>query len=127
MPTTIAPATKPSYPPPLQTEPRRSGGWFRRLVRRVKLAMSGDDETLRVKNDTAINWKIFHNYHLLGIIDAGEQRDFQLTKHGSLNVRPVGDGEAEYLMLPLTQQVHRVRIYQRYLDKTVEVYYLRAA
>jgi hypothetical protein len=127
MPTAIAPQTKPSYPPPLQVEPRRSGGWFRRVVRRVKLALAGDDETLRVKNDTTIDWKIFHNYHLLGIIDAGEQRDFQLTKHGSLNVRPVGDEEAEYLMLPLTQRVHRVRIYRRYLDKTVEVYDLRAA
>lgn len=127
MPATVAPEIKPSYPPPLQTDPRRSGGWFRRLVERVKLAMAGDDDALRVENNTSIAWKIYHNYHLLGIIDASEQRDFQLTKRGSLNVRPTGDEEVEYLMLPLNQRVHRVRIYKRHMDKTIEVYDLRAA
>jgi len=89
--------------------------------------MAGDDDTLRVDNSTSIAWKIYHNYHLLGIIDPREQRDFQLTKHGSLNVRPTGDEEVEYLMVPLNQHVHRVRIYKRRLDKTIEGYDLRAA
>lgn len=127
MPATVAPEIKPLDPPPLQTDPRRSGGWLRRLVKRVKLAMAGSDDTLHVDNSTSIAWKIYHNYHLLGILDPNERRDFQLIKHGSLNVRPTGDEEAEYLMLSLTPQVHRVRIYKRRVDKTVEVYDLRAA
>jgi hypothetical protein len=127
MTTTVAPETKPPHLPPLQTGPRRSGGWFTRLIKRIKLAMAGDDDTLRVENNTSIAWKIYHNYHLLGIVDANERRDFQITKHGSLNVRPTGDEEVEYLMLPLSQHVHRVRIYRRHLDKTVEVYDLKSA
>lgn len=123
---TIAPETKPRHLPPPQTDPRRSGGWLTRLVKRVKVAMAGDDDTLRVENSTSIAWKIYHNYHLLGIVDAKERREFQITKHGNLNVRPITDEEVEYLMLPLSQRVHRVRIYRRHLDKTVEVYDLRA-
>ncbi len=126
MPVTVSPVIDPS--PVLKPGPRRSGGWFRRLVGRVKLAMAGgDDDTLLVMNATSISWKIFHDYHLLGIIDAGERRDFQLTKRGSLNVRPTGDEEVEYLLLPLTQHIHRVRIYRRSLSKEVEVYDLRPA
>lgn len=127
MPVTVEPAIKPSYPPPLQTDPRRSGGWFTRLVKRVKLAMAGGDDTLHVDNNTSLAWKIYHNYHLLGIMDPNERRDFQLIKNGSLNIRPTGDEEVEYLLLPLTPQVHRVRIYKRRVDKTVEVYDFRTA
>ena len=93
MPVTVEPAIKPLYPPPLQTDPRRSGGWFTRLVKRVKLAMAGGEDTLHVDNSTSLAWKIYHNYHLLGIMDPNERRDFQLIKQGSLNIRPTGDEE----------------------------------
>src|SRR6266852_1759862 len=74
--------------PPLETKPQRSGGWFTRLQRRVKYALGGDDEALIIENKTEISWRIYHNYHWLGIIDARERQVFQLHKHGSLSVRP---------------------------------------
>jgi len=114
--------------PPLKTLPERSGGWFRRLQRRIGLALAGDDEELIVENKTAIPWHVYHNYHWLGIIDAGESQAFRFDKRGSLSVRPSEEGdEVEYLLLPLDLRVHRVRIYRRHLAKEVEVYDLRIA
>src|SRR5579884_2928117 len=75
--------------PPLETRPQRSGGWLRRLQQRVRLAMGGDDEELIVENMTNVSWRVYHDYHMLGIIDAGESRTFRLQKHGNLNVRPL--------------------------------------
>jgi hypothetical protein len=116
------------YAPPLKTSPKRSGGWFRRLQRRIRLALAGDDEELILENKTAISWHVYHNYHWLGIIDAGESQAFRLDKRGSLSVRPSEEGdEVEYLVLPLDLRVHRVRIYLRHLAKEVEVYDLRVA
>jgi hypothetical protein len=122
--------------PPLETDHRRDGGWFRRLLRRIKLAMDGDDEHLLIGNQTAIAWRVYHGYHLLGIIDADERITYRLTKHGSLNVRPMTRGPqgnllleegVEYLVLSLDTRVHRVHIYRRRLGKEVEVYDLRVA
>jgi hypothetical protein len=116
------------YAPPLKTSPKRSGGWFRRLQRRIGLALSGDDEELILENRTAISWRVYHNYHWLGIIDAGESQAFRLDKRGSLSVRPSEEeDEVEYLVLPLDLRMHRVRIYRRHLAKEVEVYDLRVA
>src|SRR5258708_12995424 len=87
---------------PLETKPRRSGGWFTRLQRRVKLALAGDDEELILENRTEVSWRVYHNYHQLGIIDAHEQRAFQLHKHGSLSLRPYPDvADVHTLILPL--------------------------
>ena len=66
--------------PPLKTLPERSGGWFRRLQRRIGLALAGDDEELIVENKTAIPWHAYHNYHWLGVIDAGESQGVNLEK-----------------------------------------------
>jgi hypothetical protein len=113
---------------PLETKPRRSGGWFRRLQRRVKLALAGDDEELLVENKTEVSWRVYHDYHLLGIVDAGEGQTYRLQKHGSLSVRPCADGNAvEYLVLPLTLRVRRVQIYRRHVGKEVEIYDMKAA
>ncbi|HLZ56581.1 MAG TPA: hypothetical protein VKR06_06510 [Ktedonosporobacter sp.] len=114
--------------PPLKTAPQRSDGWFRRLQRRIKLAFAGDNEHLLVANKTVLSWRIYHNYHLLGIIDPDEQHTFQLTKHGSLNVRPATEEDGvDYLMLPLNERINRVQIYRRQLGKEVEVYDMRVA
>jgi hypothetical protein len=111
-----------------ETSPRRSGGWFRWLRRRVKLALSGDDDELVLENKTGVSWRVYHDYHQLGIIDAGEQRTFKLVKHGSLSARPYVEGEnTEYLVLPLNQRVHRIFIYQRPMGQAVEVYDMRVA
>jgi hypothetical protein len=113
---------------PTKTSPRRSGGWFRRLQQRIKLALAGDDEELMVENKTAVSWRVYHNYHQLGIIDADEHRIFHLSKHGSLSVRPYAEGaDVEYLVLPLNGRVHRVRIYRRRMGKEIEVYDMRVA
>jgi hypothetical protein len=94
----------------------------------VRLALKGDDELLVIENKTSVAWYVYHNYHQLGIIDAGEQRRFQLVKHGELSARPGIDGEeVEYLVLPLTVKVTRVRIYRRQMGKEIEVYDMRAA
>jgi len=115
-------------PPPLKTSPRRSGGWFRRLQQRIRLALAGDDQELIVENKTRVSWRMYHDYHQLGIIDAGERRIFQIDKHGTLNVRPCADGEdVEYLVLPLSIRVHRVHIYRRSLSAEIEVYDMRVA
>jgi hypothetical protein len=119
------PAIETPEDPPLQTAPQRSGGWFTRLKQRVKLAMSGNDEILIVENTTPISWKVYHNYHQLGIIDASEERPYKLVKHGSLNVRPIDGDQVEYIVLSLDSRVHRVLIYQRSFGKDVEVYDLR--
>jgi hypothetical protein len=112
--------------PPLETKPRRSGGWFRRLRQRVKLALAGEDEELIVENRTDVPWRVYHNYHHLGIIDAQEQQVFKLHKHGSLSVRPFTDeGEAEYLVLSLNYNVAYVYIYRRQMGKDIEVYDMR--
>ena len=108
--------------------PQRSGGWLRRLQRRVKLALAGDDDELVLENKTGVSWRVYHDYHQLGIIDAGEQRTFKLVKHGSLSARPYVEGEnVEYLVLPLNQQVYRIFIYQRRMGQALEVYDMRVA
>jgi hypothetical protein len=114
--------------PPTRTSPKRSGGWFRRLQHRVRLAMAGDDEELMLENRTEIPWRVYHDYHQLGIIDAGEYQIYRLAKRGSLNVRPVADSdEVEYLVLSLNEHVRFVRIYRRQMGEEVEVYDMRAA
>ena len=126
MPTTFSTEVEPDAPR-VKTKPQRSGGWLSRLLRRVRLGTAGDDETLVVVNTTAISWRVYHDYHMLGIIDAGEERRFQLTKRGSLNVRPIDGENVDYLVLELDVRVHRVRIYKRRMSKDVEVYDMRAA
>ena len=111
--------------PPLETAPQRSSGWLGRILHRVRLGFSGDNEALIVENTTSLSWRIYHDYHLLGIIDAREERTFRLTKHGSLNVRPLDGENVEYLVLSLNDNVHYVRIYRRHLSKEVEVYDMR--
>ncbi len=124
----MAISTPPEVEVPRQTSPRRSGGWLRRFWQRVRLSLDGDDEQLVVENKTTVAWYVYHDYHQLGIIDAGEQRKFHLVKHGELSVRPVLDGEqVEYLVLPLTLRVNRVRIYRRQMGKEIEVYDMRIA
>lgn len=111
--------------PPLETAPQRSGGWLRRLLHRTRLRFAGDNEALMVENTTQLSWRIYHDYHLLGIIDANEERTFQLTKRGTLNVRPLEGENVEYLVLSLSDSIHFVRIYRRHLSKDVEVYDMR--
>lgn len=121
--------TKPEVEQPTpETSPRRSGGWFRRLQHRIRLAMRGDDEELMLENSTNVPWRVYHDYHQLGIIDAGEYQLYRLNKRGSLNVRPLAEGdEVEYLVLSLNEHVRFVRIYRRRLEKDVEIYDMRAA
>ncbi len=111
--------------PPLKTAPQRSGGWLRHILRRVRLGFSGDSEELIVENTTQLSWRIYHDYHLLGIIDSNEEHTFQLTKCGTLNVRPLGGENVEYLILSLNDRIHYVRIYRRHLSKDVVVYDMR--
>ncbi len=122
MPNTSSPEIEQLEAPPLETAPRRSGGWLRHLIRRVKLALSSDNEALLVENKTKLSWRIYRDYHLLGIVDTDEERTFHLTKHGTLNVRPLEGENVEYLMLSLNDHMHHVRIYKRCLDKETEVY-----
>jgi hypothetical protein len=94
----------------------------------VKLAFAGDDEELEVENRTDVSWRVYHDYHLLGIIVAGERLIFHLVKHGSLSVRPSEEGDnVEYLVLPLSLKVHHVQIFRRRMGKELEVYEMRAA
>ena len=128
MATKYAPEVERPDAPPLETKPQRSGGWIRRLQQRIRLALDGDGEELTVENKTDVSWRVYHDYSMLGIVDAGESRTFRLQKHGNLNVRPVVEGdEVEYLVLSLNLRVHRVRIYRRQMAKDLEVYDMRVA
>jgi hypothetical protein len=121
-----APETERRDIPPLETSPRRSGGWFRQLQRRIRLAFAGDDEALVLENATAVSWRVYHDYHQLGIIDADEKYVYHIDKHGSLSARPCEDAEGvEYLVLPLNERVHKVKIYRRRISKEVEVFDMR--
>ncbi len=111
--------------PPLQTSPRRSGGWLRYVLRRVRLRFAGDNEELMVENTTTLSWRIYHDYHMLGIVDRQEERTFRVDKRGTLNVRPLEGESVEYLVLQLNDSIHYVRIYRRHLSKEVEVYDMR--
>ena len=111
--------------PTTQTASQRSGDWLRYIVRRIRLGFMSDNEVLIVENTTQLAWRIYHNYHQLGIIDAHEERTFRLTKQGTLNVRPLEGENVEYLVLPLNDNIHYVRIYRRQLSKEVEVYDMR--
>ncbi len=75
-----------------------------------------------VENTTELAWRIYHDYHLLGIIDAHEERTFRLSKRGTLNVRPLEGENVEYLVLSLNDSMHFVRIYRHHLGKNIEVY-----
>ena len=119
-------------PPPTQTESerRRSDGWFTRLQRRIKLALSGDDEELLIVNNTAIRWYVYHKFHQLGMLDPGETRFFHLQKRGNLNARPDQEGQndaVDYLVLDLTSQIERVEIYRRSIGQELDIYDMRAA
>lgn len=117
-------------PLPVRTEPqqRRSGGWFTRIQRRVKLAMAGDDETLLVVNNTAISWYVYHKFHQLGVLDPGERVVFSLRKRGNLNARPGMESDAvEYLVLDLNARIQRVEIYRRSMGKDLDMYEMRAS
>ena len=128
MPIQYAPEIEQPDAPPIETKPRRSGGWFTRIQDRIRLALAGSDEELMLENRTSVSWRVYHDYHLLGIIDANEDLLFRLHKHGSLHVRPCADKEqVEYLVLPLHVQVRRVYIYRRRLNSEIEVYDMRAA
>jgi hypothetical protein len=129
---TIPEIEKPDAPdlPRTQTRPQRSDGWFTQLRRRVKLAMKGDEEELFLTNLTPISWRVYRDYHMLGIVDAGETRLFRLRKRGKLNVCPVQEQASDavdYLILDLNSHVMRVEIYRRQMGPEVSVYEMRAA
>jgi len=114
--------------PQTQTQTQRSGGLFTRIQLRVKLAMRGDDEDLLLENTTPIAWKVYHDFHMLGIIDPRETRIFRVQKQGNFSVRPNTESDAvEYLVLPLDARVRRVEIYRRRLAQALEVYEMKAA
>jgi hypothetical protein len=120
-----SPPEDPSSAPPLQTAPKRDAGHGKRRARRVKLALSGDEEELVVKNATQISWKVYHNFHQLGILDAAEKGTYQLIKAGLLTVRPLNGDQVEYLVISLSHRVKRVLILQQHFGIDVELYDLR--
>ncbi len=114
--------------PPTRTGPKRSGGWFRRVQQRIRLAMAGDDDELMLENRTEISWRVYQDYHQPGIIGAGEYQVYRLAKRGSLHVRPLVEGdEVEYLVLSLNEHIRFVHIYRRKMGKEIEVYDMREA
>ncbi|MBA2682134.1 MAG: hypothetical protein H0U76_27545 [Ktedonobacteraceae bacterium] len=103
------------------------GGWIRVLRNLVRLGF-GSDDALVLENKTKIAWRVYHDYHMLVIIDPRERQTLKIEKRGTLNVRPVEDGEEiEYLVLSLDSRVHRISIYQRRMAANLEVYDMRAA
>src|SRR6516225_9220281 len=70
--------------PPRETKVRRSGGWFTHIWHSIALALAGSDEELLLENRTQVSWRVYHEYHLLGSIDAGEYQIFRLHKRGTL-------------------------------------------
>lgn len=128
--TTIPEIELPDAPdePQTQTQPQRSDDWLTRFKHRVKLAMVGDDEPLLIVNATPISWHIYHNFRLLGIIDASEERIFYVIKRGKLSVRPHLEANAvEYLVLDLDEHIWRIDIYCQKRGQELETYEMRAA
>lgn len=109
---------------------RKRGGWSLRPQPRIGLDLGSDEDLLLIENLTDMRWMIYHNYHCLGIIDAGELLVFHVHKHGSLSTRPYNPttGDAvEYLTLPLTYDVTYVHIYRRHMSKDVDIFDMRVA
>ncbi len=113
--------------PDTDVQTSSKGGWLRGLRNLVKLAFGSRDDELILENKTKIAWRVYHDYHMLGIIDPNEKQKLKIEKRGTLNVRPMEGEEVEYLVLSLDSGVHRVRIYQRRMAKNVEVYDMHAA
>ncbi len=111
-----------------QTAPERFGGWLRRLGRRVRLGMGGEEEEVVVENATEIAWLLYQDFHEVGTIWPNEIQTFKLFKRGSLSARPVRSQNAvEYLVLPLSRHIQRIRIYRRQMAQELEVYDMQAA
>lgn len=127
--TTIPEIELPDTPnqPQTQTQPQRSDDWWTLRKHRVKLAMEGNDEALLVINATAISWHVYHNFRMLGIIDASEEQIFHLQKRGKLSVRPRLEANAvEYLVLDLDTHIQRIEIYSQKRGDWLETYEMRA-
>lgn len=66
---------------------------------------------LLIANRTDQTWLVWHNYHSLGLLDAGKERRVRLVRAGTLSARQlVAAADSEYLLLSLGPNLLGVEI-----------------
>ena len=79
----------------------------------VKTAVSAPtyNGELLIANRTNQTWLLWHNYHSLGLLDAGNERHVRLVRAGTISARKlVADLDSEYLLLTLSPDLLGVEI-----------------
>src|SRR5579884_1536277 len=79
----------------------------------VKTAVSAPSYNgeLLIVNRTRQRWLVWHNYHRLGLFDAGDIRHVRLVRAGTISARKlVTDVNSEYLLLALSPTLFGVEI-----------------
>jgi hypothetical protein len=102
-----APVATPEPHPYLQPD-----GWRFRFPW-VKTAVSAPtyDGELLIANRTDATWLLWHNYHSLGLLDAGAERRVGLVRAGTVSARKlVADVNSEYLLLSLSPDLQAAEI-----------------
>lgn len=79
----------------------------------VKTAVSAPiyNRELLIANRTDRTWLVWHNYHNLGLLDAGTERHVRVVRAGTMSARELlADADSEYLLVSLTSEVQGIEI-----------------
>lgn len=111
----VDPADDAAHPSAAVPEPRshlQPDGW-RYHFPWVKTAVSAPayNTALLIANRTEKSWLLWHNYHSLGLLEAGTERRVRVVRAGTLSARQLLAGpQAEYLLVSLASDLIGVEI-----------------
>ncbi len=111
----VEPPDEATHPSAAVPEPRshlQPDGW-RYHFPWVKTAVSAPayNSALLIANRTEKTWLLWHNYHSLGMLEAGTERRVRVVRAGTLSARQLLAGpQAEYLLVSLAYDLIGVEI-----------------
>lgn len=111
----VEPPGEVGHPSAALPEPRshlQPDGW-RYHFPWVKTAVSAPayNTALLIANRTEKTWLLWHNYHSLGMLEAGIERRVRVVRTGTLSARQLLAGpQAEYLLVSLAYELVAVEI-----------------